>query len=182
MNPNKVPDFGRGPKKKAGQRPRLGSQYDLLLKNLNPIRRIRELTLEPGRTRRERDLARQEAERLQREWERVQEGNQRLHKELEAAPRAARRQAAPCSRGGRKSAPQPPGRQPGAAYGRHYQRPTPDHLDEEIQVATPQPGAACGGRLTVERVTCRIRRKWYAAVGYEASTFPSADGNGVVSR
>jgi hypothetical protein len=77
------------------------SQYDLFLKNLNPIRRIRELAKELGRTRRERDQARKESEhrqeeleRLQQENQRLREENQRLREDLEAAQRAAKRQFA----------------------------------------------------------------------------------------
>jgi len=93
----------------------------LFLKKLNPIRRIRELTEELSRTRRERDQARKETERLERETERLQkelervhEENEQLRKALELAQRAARRQAAPFSRGQRKSHPKSPGRKPGA--------------------------------------------------------------------
>ena len=99
----------------------------MFLKNLNPVRRIRELTEELGRTRRERNQARQEVERLENEAERleqenerlqeelkrIKEENQRLRKHLEAAQRAAKRQAAPFSRGQPKSHPKPPGRKPG---------------------------------------------------------------------
>jgi hypothetical protein len=80
----------------AGQTQRFRSQYDLFLKKLNPIRRIRELTEELSRTRRERDQARKESERLkrqtedlQRELTRIQEENNQLRKELELAQRAA---------------------------------------------------------------------------------------------
>jgi regulator of replication initiation timing len=83
----------------------------LFLKNLNPVRRIRELAEELGRTRRERDQARKESEHRQKELERLQEENQRLRKEnerlredVEAAQRAAKRQAAPFSRGEAESA------------------------------------------------------------------------------
>jgi transposase len=163
----------------SGQTRSLRSQYDLFLRNLNPVRRIRELTEELSRTRRERDQARKEAERLQRESarlqresERLQEEKQRLEdelkrlrKELETAQRAARRQAAPFSRGQPKSNPRPPGRKAGAAHGRHYQRPIPDHVDEEIQVAAPEQCPECGGPLTVERVESQyqeeiVRRTW----------------------
>ena len=144
----------------------------MFLKNLNPLRRIRELSQELGRTRRERDQARQEAERLQRESERLREENQRLEdelkrlrKELEAAQRAAKRQAAPFSRGQPKRDPKRPGRKSGAAYGRHHQRPIPEHVDEEIQVAAPEQCPACGGPLRVERVESQyqeeiVRRTW----------------------
>jgi transposase len=144
----------------------------LFLKNLNPLRRIRELSQELGRTRRERDRARQEAEHLQRESERLREENQRLQdelkrlrRELEAAQRAAKRQAAPFSRGQPKNDPKPPGRKSGAAHGRHHQRPIPDHVDEEIQVPAPEQCPECGGPLRVERVEPQyqeeiVRRTW----------------------
>lgn len=151
----------------------------MFLRNINPVRRICELTEELGRTRRERDQARKvaerlqhEAERLQKQSERLQEEKQRLEdalkrlrKELEAAQRAAKRQAAPFSRGQPKSNPRPPGRKSGAAHGRHYQRPIPDHEDEEIQVATPEQCPECGGPLTVERMESQyqeeiVRRTW----------------------
>jgi transposase len=144
----------------------------LFLPNLNSVRRIRELTEELGRTRRERDQARKESERLQKESERLQEEKQRLEdelkrlrKELETAQRAAKRQAAPFSRGQPKGNPQPPGRKSGTAHGRHYQRPIPDHVDEEIQVAAPEKCPDCGGPLRVERVESQyqeeiVRRTW----------------------
>ena len=50
-----------------------------------------------------------ETEDLQRELERIQEENEQLRKDLELAQRAARRQAAPFSRGQRKSHPKSPG-------------------------------------------------------------------------
>ena len=131
----------------------------MFLKNLNPVRRIRELAEELGRTRRERDQARTESEDRQKELERIQEENQRLREEnqrlredLEAAQRAAKRQAAPFSRGKPKPNPQRPGRKSGAAHGPHHHRPFPDHVDEEIQVAAPEKCPDCGGPLTIERV------------------------------
>ncbi len=144
----------------------------MFFKNLNPVRRIRELTEELGRTRRERDQARKESERLQKESERLQEEKQRLEdeikrlrRELEAAQRAAKRQAAPFSRGQPKRDAQTPGRKSGAAHGRHYRRPIPDHADEEIQVAAPEQCPQCGGPLIVERVESQyqeeiVRRTW----------------------
>jgi transposase len=152
----------------------------LFLKNLNPIRRMRELAEELGRTRRQREQARKENEhlkeqnqrlqkeiqelqkerqRLQRESERLREENERLREDLEAAQRAARRQAAPFSRGKPKPNPQPPGRKSGAAHGPHSHRPIPDHVDEEIQVAAPEKCPDCGGPLTVERVDTQYQEE-----------------------
>ena len=137
----------------------------MFLNKLNPIRRIRELTEELSRLRRERDRAREETERLQRELERVKEENEQLRKDLELAQRAARRQAAPFSRGQLKSHPKSPGRKPGAAYGQHHRRPLPSHIDQEIQAPVPAQCPDCGGPLTVERVEMQyqeeiLRRTW----------------------
>jgi len=138
----------------------------LFLKNLNPIRRIRELAEALGRTRRERDQARKESEHRQKELERLQEENQRLREEnqrlredLEAAQRAAKRQAAPFSRGKPKPNPQPPGRKSGAMHGPHSHRPIPDHVDEEIQVDAPEKCPDCGGPLTVERMDTQYQEE-----------------------
>jgi len=95
----------------------------------------------------------------------LREENERLRNELEGALRAAKRQAAPFSRGKPKNDPQPPGRKSGAAHGPHHQRPVPDHVDEEIQIHAPAQCPNCGGPLTVERVASQyqeeiLRRTW----------------------
>ena len=135
-------------------------------KKLNPIRRIRELTEELSHTRHERDQARKETGRLQRETEdlereleRIKEENEQLRKELELAQRAARRQAAPFSRGKLRSHPKSPGRKPRAAYGQHHRRPIPEHVDQEIQVPVPAQCPDCGGPLTVERVETQYQEE-----------------------
>jgi transposase len=144
----------------------------LFLESINPLRRIRELAQELRRGREECDQARQrnkqleqDNEHLEIENQRLQEENKRLRIQLEAAQRAARRQAAPFSRGKPKSRPKRPGRKSGAAHGPHHQRPIPDHVDEEITVAAPAQCPACGGPLTVERVESQyqeeiVRRTW----------------------
>jgi len=144
----------------------------LFLKNLNPVRRIRELTQELGRIRRERDQARKEAEqlehdrqRLQHELERLREENHRLRQELETAQRAAKRQAAPFSRGKSKGNAKSPGRKSGTAHGPHHHRAVPERVDEHIQVEAPAQCPACGGPLTLERVESQyqeeiVRRTW----------------------
>src|SRR5438046_6255523 len=82
-----------------------------------------------------------------------------------SAQRAARRQAAPFSRGQRKSHPKSPGRKPGASYGTHHRRPVPEGVDEEIPVPVPAQCPACAGPLTVERIEPQyqeeiVRRTW----------------------
>ena len=119
----------------------------MFLKSLHPIRRIKELAQELRRAREQRDQALQDKQRVERENARLREEIERLQKELEAAQRAARRQAAPFSRGQRKSHPKSPGRKPGAGYGTHHRRPVPERVDEEIPVPAQCP--ACAGPLTV---------------------------------
>jgi transposase len=159
----------------------------LFLKNLNPVRRIRELAEELSRTRRQGEQARKEneqlqeenqrlekqnqqlekeiqrlqkeSERLREERQRLRQDNERLRKDLEAAQRAAKRQAAPFSRGKPKANPRTPGRKSGAAHGPHSHRPIPDHVDEEIQVAAPEKCPDCGGPLTVERVETQYQEE-----------------------
>jgi transposase len=137
----------------------------LFVKSFNPLRRIRELARELRRTQEERDRARRRNEQLEKQNERLQEENQRLRKELEAAQRAARRQAAPFSRGLPQRHPRTPGRKPGAAHGPDHHRPIPDQVDEEIHVAAPGQCPDCGGPLRVERVEAQyqeeiLRRTW----------------------
>lgn len=137
----------------------------MFLKSINPLHRIRELVQELRRSREEAEQARQRMEQLEKENQRLQEENKKLRKELEAAQRAARRQAAPFSRGKPKRHPKPPGRKSGAAHGPHRHRPIPDRVDEEIAVSAPTQCPACGGSLTVERVESQyqeeiVRRTW----------------------
>lgn len=137
----------------------------MFLKSINPLRRIRELAQELRCALEERDQARRRNEQLEQENERLEEENRRLRRELETAQRAARRQAAPFSRGKPKSHPRAPGRKSGAAHGTHHGRPIPDRVDEEIHVSTPTHCPACGGPLTVERVESQyqeeiVRRTW----------------------
>src|SRR5713101_2193132 len=107
----------------------------------------------------ERDRAQREKARLEQEAQRLREKIDELRKELEAAQRAARRQAAPFSRGKRKKNPKSPGRKPGAKYGKQHNRPIPDHVDEEITVAAPEKCPGCGGPLTIERMEEQYQEK-----------------------
>jgi len=135
------------------------------LKSLNPIAQIKELTERLRQTREQLDRALREKQRLENDNARLQEEIARLQKELESAQRAAKRQAAPFSRGKRKSPPQSPGRKSGKAYGQHHRRPIPDHVDELITVAVPAQCPACSGVLAVERIEAQyqeeiVRRTW----------------------
>ncbi len=137
----------------------------MFLKSLNPVRRIRELVQELRRTQERLDQALREKQRSEDENARLREEIGRLQKELETAQRAARRQAAPFSRGQRKRNPRSPGRKSGKAYGKHHRRPIPDHVDESIPVPVPEKCPECSGALTVERMEAQyqeeiVRRTW----------------------
>jgi transposase len=131
----------------------------LNLKSLNPIARIKELTQHLRQTREQFDQAVREKQRLENENARLREENARLQKELEAAQRAAKRQAAPFSRGKPKSQPKSPGRKSGKAYGEHHRRPIPEHVDEAIAVPAPEQCPACSGALTVERIEAQYQEE-----------------------
>jgi hypothetical protein len=62
--------------------------------------------------------------------EKALEENERLRKELEAALRVLKRQAAPFSKNESKPNPQRPGRKPGDKYGQRFSRPVPSRIDE----------------------------------------------------
>ena len=110
--------------------------------------------------RREREQLEGEREQLERERERLRQENEKLKKQLEEAQRAAKRQAAPFSRGKRKENPKPPGRKPGPAYGRHYRKAIPEKVDEVIRVRAPQ-RCACGGELELEEVASQYQQEIY---------------------
>ncbi|MGI8744605.1 MAG: hypothetical protein ACR2NN_18925 [Bryobacteraceae bacterium] len=99
--------------------------------------------------------------------------NERLRGELEKATRAAKRQAAPFSRGEPKRKPRTPGRKSGSRYGQRSQRSAPTKVDEFKAVPLP---ARCsyGGRVEWERtesqyqedIECRtVTRRCDVAIG-----------------
>lgn len=113
---------------------------------------------EQGQLRREQERLRQEGERLRQEQERLRQENERLKKQLEEAQRANKRQAAPFSRGRRKTNPKPPGRKPGAAYGRRHSKAIPDEVDEVIAVPLPA-HCICGGAVKEEKVESQYQQE-----------------------
>jgi transposase len=100
----------------------------------------------------ERERLREQNDRLRVEGERLREINERLRAEVEALRRAARRQAAPFSRGEPKPDPQRAGRRSGAAHGRHAHRQPPERVDQVVTVGLPGCCPGCGGELALERV------------------------------
>ena len=97
-----------------------------------------QLREEIERLRRERADLEGETNRLRRERDRLREEVKRLTAALESAQRAAKRQAAPFSKGAPTAQPKRPGRKPGPAYGRRTARPRPTQIDERILVPLPE--------------------------------------------
>src|SRR6266545_4707721 len=100
----------------------------------------------------ERERLRGENERLRAEGERLRQVNERLRGEVAALRRAAKRQAAPFSKGDLTPNPKRAGRKPGAAYGTRAWRRPPERVDEVITVGLPACCPGCGGELVLERV------------------------------
>jgi transposase len=97
-------------------------------------------------------IRRQEAtiERLEARVAELEGQVAQLKSQLEEAERAAKRQAAPFSKGPPKANPKRPGRRPGHAPAH---RPKPERVDRIVEVPLLQEGCpACGGLLTDERV------------------------------
>jgi transposase len=107
---------------------------------------------EQQRLQAERERLRGENERLRAEGERLRETNERLRAEVEALRRAAKRQAAPFSKGDPTPNPKRSGRKQGAAYGTRAHRRPPEHVDQVVAVGLPACCPACGGELVLERV------------------------------
>jgi len=103
--------------------------------------------------RREADLARElQAVRRENRWLRAEVSRLRnqvskLKALLEEARRAAKRPAAPFSKGTPKPHPRKPGRKPGKAYGSQSCRPVPRRIDEVVEAPLPECCPHCAGEL-----------------------------------
>jgi len=95
----------------------------------------------------ERARLEREVERLRGERERLEKERDQLKHELDLAQRAAKRQAAPFSKGEPKTDAKRPGRKPGVKYGRKGHRPIPLTVDEEIVVPLPDRSPCCGDEI-----------------------------------
>jgi len=104
----------------------------------NLLRRLEQVERENRLLRQQLQRALEENERLKREHARLRQEIERLRRQLEEALRAAKRQAAPFSRGQPKPNPKPPGRKAGPDYGRRHCRPLPRRVDERIQAHEPR--------------------------------------------
>ena len=112
---------------------------------------------EVERVEKQRDRLQRELERVRRERDHLREENERLRKELDAARREAKRQAAPFSRGTRKTKPKRPGRKPGRRYGRQGRRPVPPRVDETYEAPLPDRCPDCQGRLQRDRIATQYQ-------------------------
>ena len=72
-----------------------------------------------------------------RRIDKLEEENERLRREIEKLQQAAKRQAAPFSRGEPKRHPKRRGRKPGKRYGRRAFRPVPRRIDRIVEVPAP---------------------------------------------
>jgi len=111
--------------------------------------RIQRLERENERLNQEKEHLEQENERLNQKKEHLEQENERLRQELEKALRAAKRQAAPHSRGAPKDNPKTPGRKPGAGHRGPSCRPIPTEVDETLEAPLPPECPHCHGQGTV---------------------------------
>ena len=72
-----------------------------------------------------------------RRIDKLEEENERLRREIEKLQQAAKRQAAPFSKGEPKRHPKRRGRKPGKRYGRRACRPVPRRIDRIVEVPAP---------------------------------------------
>ena len=117
---------------------------------------------DPGPQRDPRDVRR--IERLERDKAKLIEDRDRwkrrsehLEKELEAARRAGRRQAAPFAKDRPQGSGRPPGRRAGAEYGRHGCRRPPTRVDETYAAPAPTTCPDCGGAVALDRVAAQYQ-------------------------
>ena len=110
----------------------------------------------PGLQRDPRDVRR--IERLERdnaklteERDRWKRRSEHLEKELEAAQRAGRRQAAPFAKDRPQGSGKRPGRRAGADYGKQGRRRRPSRVDEVHAAPAPAACPDCGGAVAVTR-------------------------------
>jgi transposase len=120
------------------------------------VREVERLREQLTRVERERDQLRRERDRLQRERDQLERERDRLRDALEAAHRAAKRQAAPFSKGTPTATPRRPGRKAGRAYGPRRWRPRPTHVDQVIDAFPPAACPHCGDAV-VETGDVRVQ-------------------------
>ncbi len=100
----------------------------------------------------ERDKA-----KLIEERDRWKRRSEHLEKELEAAQRAGRRQAAPFAKDKPQGRKRPPGRRAGAEYGKHGCRRPPTRVDETHAAPAPTMCPDCGGAVALDGVEAQYQ-------------------------
>jgi transposase len=103
-------------------------------------------------------LREQLAQRDQR-IDRLEQTVRDLQQRLEAAERAAKRSAAPFSKGVPKKKPKKPGRKKGDQHGRHGHRPPPPppQVDETLEAPLPEQCPDCGGKIVEDRLDAQFQ-------------------------
>ncbi len=119
---------------------------------LTARKQIKELEQEVEKLRRENEELRRDRERLEKDKDRLRQERDQLKEELELARRAAKRQAAPFSKGEPETNPKRPGRKGGANYGPKAHRGIPLKVDDEIPVYLPETSPCCGAEINNRRV------------------------------
>ena len=107
------------------------------------------------------DLARTNRDlvRTTRDRDRWKRRSEHLKKQLAAARRAGRRQAAPFAKDRPQGRSGRPGRRPGARYGRQGCRRRPAGVDETHAAPTPRACPDCGGAVEVTRVASQYQEE-----------------------
>src|SRR5436853_7547555 len=124
----------------------------MVLLSVTARHRIEKLENENEKLRRENEKLRHKKELVEKEKEKLRQERDRLKDELDLARRAAKRQAAPFSKGQPKTDPRPCGQKPGVRYGRKGHRAMPPIVDEEIKVPLPERSPCCGGAIESRHV------------------------------
>ncbi len=100
---------------------------------------------------RELKVIREENAQLRTENTTLREENGALRKALDESRRAGKRQAGPFSRNNPKPNPRKPGRKGGSEYGAVSHRPTPNRIDQTVEVLCPL-WCGCGGQVKLAGV------------------------------
>jgi transposase len=106
----------------------------------------------------ENEQLRGENDRLRGQCERLKVRVGELEGMVEELRRAAKRQAAPFSRGRAKEKPGRSGRRRGDGYGEKGHRPPPDEVDETFEAPTPE-RCECGGEIELEDVVDQFQEE-----------------------
>ena len=95
-----------------------------------------------------------ENQQLRKQNAQLTQAVRELQKRLEESERAAKRQAAPFSKGKPKSRPKKPGRKQGDQHGNHAHRepPLPSQVDETLDAPLPDQCPDCGGDVVEDHL------------------------------